>query len=223
MSTLTQERTTTTARNGRATPPDLDIPGVTRPMTYDEYLASPEENARYEILDGYKVYRVWGKDNVPNPTRRHQDIQGNIYEHCRAFQRASRAAKTWQAACDIKISEKPLRTRQPDVLLISRDRLALNPPDTDPAPLSPAPELVVEIVSPSDTPAVLAGKIADYCRVGVRECWVVRPRTGMVETVEVVRLFIDGTTETAAVYGTGEVVRSEAFPDLSVAVADIFA
>ena len=219
MSTLTQERTTTTARNGRATPPDLDIPGVTRPMTYDEYLVSPEENARYDILDGYKVYRVWGKDNVPSPTRRHQDILANIYQCFRVYERASGIAKPQLSPCDVRISQKPLRTRQPDVLLISRDRLALNPPDTDPAPLSPAPELVVEIVSPSDTPTILVGKLADYCRVDVRECWVVRSEAN---TVEVLRLSAGGV-ETATEYGTGETVQSEAFPGLLVAVADIFA
>jgi hypothetical protein len=31
---------------------DLEVPGVTRPMTYEEYLASPEEMARYDILGG---------------------------------------------------------------------------------------------------------------------------------------------------------------------------
>ena len=37
-----------------------DVPGITRPMTYEEYMAGPEEMARYDIIDGWKVYRLYG-------------------------------------------------------------------------------------------------------------------------------------------------------------------
>ena len=53
-----------------------EIPGITRPMTYEEYLRSPEERARYDILEGYKVYRRYGKEEMASPTRQHQNIQG---------------------------------------------------------------------------------------------------------------------------------------------------
>ena len=216
MSTLTQERTTTSPRNGRATPPDLDIPGVTRPLTYDEYLAEETIRARYDVLDGIRHF-------MPSPTERHQDIVMNLAEQFRRFQRAFPVGKTSLAPRDVLVTRKPLRVRQPDVMFISSERLARNGASDAPGGYDPAPELIVEIISPSDTPAVLAAKIADYCRVNVRECWIVRPQTGTTGTVEVMRLFVDGATETAAVYGAGETVRSEAFPGLSVAVADIFA
>lgn len=195
-----------------------EVPGITRPMTYEEYLASPEEMSRLDIIDGWKVYRLYGEKQLANPTRDHQDIQGNIYVAFRSYALATRQGRAIQAPCDVRITQRPLRKRQPDVLLISSSRLAQNLPPSNPAPLSPAPELIVEIVSPSDKPSVLAAKIADYRAVDVQEAWVVRsgPRT-----VEVLRLTVD-EIESVRTYGLEEAVTSFSFPELTVAVNDIF-
>jgi len=197
-----------------------DTPGVTRPMTYEEYLASPEERARYDIIDGYKIYYTWGQEALANPTREHQDIQGNLYESFRAWQRRTGTARTVQAPCDIQITVRPNRVRQPDLLVISTDRLALNPPRVSARPLSPAPELVAQILLPSDTRAVLAAKIADYCTVDVRECWVVAPGS---QTVEVLRLSRNGDVAAAGLYGDNETAVSVVFPGLMLQVTDVFA
>ncbi|MBV9852424.1 MAG: Uma2 family endonuclease [Armatimonadetes bacterium] len=196
-----------------------DVPGITRPMTYEEYMAGPEEMARYDIIDGWKVYRLYGEKQLPNPTRQHQRIALNLAEQFRAFERREQQGETLVAPCDVRITLRPLRSRQPDVLFISQARLAANAPADNPAPLSPAPELVVEIVSPSDKPSVLAAKIADYRAVDVQEVWVVRAEA---QSVEVLRLSID-EIETVAEYGPGQTVASAVFSDLKVAVADIFA
>lgn len=197
---------------------EQDVPGITRPMTYEEYMDGPEEMARYDIIDGWKVYRLYGGKQLPNPTREHQEIQGNLYVALRAYANASRRGKVILAPCDVQITLRPFRKRQPDLLFISNERLADNPPSDDPAPLSPAPEFVIEIVSPSDKPAVLAAKIADYRAVDVREVWVLRAET---QTIEVVRLSIDEIA-TVAEYGRGQNVVSLAFRDLSVALDDVF-
>jgi Uma2 family endonuclease len=196
-----------------------DVPGVTRPMTYEEYLASPEEMARYDILDGWKVYRLYGEQQLPNPTRRHQRIQGNLYVPLRRYEQQTGRGQVIQPPCDVRITRRPLRNRQPGLLFISVERLARNPPLDDPAPLAPAPELVIEIVSPSDRPAVLAAKIADYRSVNVQEVWVVRAEA---QTVEVVRLTLD-EIETVATYGRGQTVASRAFSNIRVPVDEIFA
>ena len=196
-----------------------DVPGVTRPMTYEEYLASPEEMARYDILDGWKVYRRYGEKQLTNPTIRHQRVQSRIVRALEQYEAAAGRGLTIAAPCDVLVRVLPTaRTRQPDVLFISRERLGDHDLD-DPAPLSPAPELVVEIVSPSDRPAVLAAKIADYRAVDVREVWVVRTDT---QVVEVVRLTLDAI-ETTGVFGRGENVVSLAFDGLSVPVDAVFA
>ncbi len=195
-----------------------DVPGVTRPMTYEEYLASPEEMRRYDILDGWKVYRCYGEAQMTNPTIRHQRVQTRIARAFERYEESTRMGLTVTSPCDVLIRRRPTRTRQPDVLFISHARLAGRSLD-DPTPLSPAPELVVEIVSPSDRPSVLAAKIADYKSVDVREVWVVRTEN---RTVEVVRLSAD-EIETVGTYGPGETAVSVAFDGLTADVNGIFA
>lgn len=192
-----------------------DIPGITRPMTYEEYMASPEEMARYDILDGWKVYRLYGDKQTANPTRLHQRIQGNLYLALREFAETSRQGEAILSPCDVRITFFPLHTRQPDVLLIGRERLSENPPSDNPAPLSPAPELVVEIVSPSDRPSVLSAKIADYRAVDVREVWVVRSAERSVEVLTL-------ADDTRRAYGPGGTAASTIFEGLTVPVDAVF-
>lgn len=181
-------------------------------LTYEEYMAEGEIFKRYDILDGVRIY-------MPNPTRRHQDIAGNIFELLRAYQRASQRGKTFFAPCDVLIQREPLRVRQPDVLFISYEQLALCSDDTDPAPLFAAPELVVEVLSPSEPWRMRDDKIRDYGSVGVQECWVVHPDE---ETVEVLRL-TEESVETVALFTRDQTLRSVAFPNLTLDVAAIFA
>lgn len=180
-------------------------------LTYEDYLAEGEVMARYDIIDGVR-------EPMTNPTRRHQDVLFNVAEAFKAFQRSSGVGRMVLAPSDVLITRIPLRTRQPDVLFISNERLAQNPSATDPAPLLVAPELVVEILSPTERRRARAEKVADYASVAVRECWVVN--TGD-ESVEVLELTSNGVSGTAR-YHRGEVVRSITFPELSVAVDDLF-
>ncbi len=122
------------------------------------------------------------------------------------------------AACDVLVRYAPLKTRQPDILFISHERFGDRDP-LDPSALDPAPELVVEILSPSDPRTVLAGKLRDYRQVDVRECWVVSMDA---QTVEVLRLTPDAE-ESLAVFSGMDSVRSAMFPNLLVPISDVFA
>lgn len=180
-------------------------------LTYEQYLAEETSSRRYDIIEGV---RRW----MPNPPVRHQDVLFNIAAAFKAFGRASGAGRMVVAACDVLIDYSPLKTRQPDVLFISHERFGSREL-LDPSALDPAPELVVEVLSPSDTKAVLSGKLRDFRRVDVRECWIVNLDT---QTVEVLRLSPQ-REETTAVYQLGETVQSAAFPALAVDVSEIFA
>ena len=180
-------------------------------LTYEQYLAERETNRRYEILEGV---RCW----MPNPTVRHQDVLFNIAAAFKAYSRTSGAGRMVVAACDVLIDYAPLKTRQPDVLFISHARFGSRDP-LDPGALDPAPELVAEVLSPSDTKTVLSGKLRDFRRVDVKECWIADVDA---QTIEVLRLSPE-REETLAVYSIGEVVQSVVFPGLSIAAAEIFA
>ena len=184
---------------------------IEAPLTYELYLTEGEVNRRYDILDGTRYFRT-------KPTRLHQDILLSIANLLKGYAGKTRAGRVTIAPCDVLIRRFPLRTRQPDVLFMSSERAERNPPANDPAPLDPAPELVVEILSPSDSVGVLAGKLADYQSVGVRECWIVQPDR---RTVELMAIFEQGS-DSLGVYREGARLSSRAFPDLEIAIEDIF-
>ena len=124
------------------------------------------------------------------------------------------------APFDVLIRRVPkLQTRQPDLLLISWARLAEGGGIPKVGPLPIAPELVVEIISDSETARILGDKIADYDDIGVDKCWVVRPDT---RTVEVLRL-TPGGSPSVAVYDDTQTVMSQVFPSLAVPVAEVLA
>ncbi|MDQ2730230.1 MAG: Uma2 family endonuclease [Armatimonadota bacterium] len=181
-------------------------------LTYDQYMAEGEVVGRYDILDGERVV-------MPSPVRRHQTVALNVSIQFRSYEDRLRRGKTFIAPCDVLITRAPLRTRQPNVLFISHEQLALCGSDTDSSPLEAAPDLVVEILSPSETLGMRAAKLRDYCAVGVKECWIVMLETGVVD---VLRLSPSGS-ETIGSYRVGETVQSEVFPGLAVAVEDVLA
>ena len=180
-------------------------------LTYEQYLAEGEINRRYEIIDGV---RLW----MSNPTVRHQDVLFNIAAALKKFGQMSGIGRMVVAACDILITYVPLKTRQPDILFISHARFGDRDP-LDPSALTIAPELVVEVLSPSDTKRVLENKLRDYCAVGIRECWIVNTDE---ETVQILRLTPNGE-QSVGLYHEGETIASLAFPTLSLSVSDYFA
>lgn len=123
------------------------------------------------------------------------------------------------APFDVLIRRVPkLQTRQPDVLFISFARLAQVGGKPAKGPLAIAPELVVEIISDSETERIVEEKIADYREIGVEECWLARPDA---RTVELRRLTPDGS-QMLGVFDETEPFASRVFPSRSVSVADVF-
>jgi Uma2 family endonuclease len=181
-------------------------------MTYEDYMAEGEVFKRYDIIDGVRIF-------MTNPSRLHQDYLLNLGELLRQYQRHMKSGRTYIAPCDVLIRRDPLRTRQPDVLFISHEQLEKCAPREDPAPLEATPELVVEILSPSETRRARFEKLRDYATIGVKECWIVSPQA---ETVEVLTLTEEGL-ERIGIYGVGQEVSSQSLPGLNVKVDEVFA
>lgn len=192
---------------------EAPAPMLTNELTDDAYMAEPAVYGRYEIVNGVRIF-------MPGATWDHQDIAGNLADLLRAYARSSAIGKVVFAPFDVLIRRLPkMQVRQPDLLFISNARLAQVGGRPAKGPLEAAPEIVVEIVSDSETQRILGDEIADYVEIGVSECWVVRPDA---ETVEVLTL-AGGGASSAAVYGPGEMVQSVAFAGLAVSVADVLA
>ena len=189
---------------------EAPAPAMTNELTYDGYMAEPIVRGRYDVVQGVRVFQ-------PESGWRRQCIIGHFAEAFSSHKRRhnSRAVSSF----DLLICRAPLQIRQPDILLISHDRLtaAGGPPKI--GPLETGPELVVEIVMDGQSEQVLRDKVADYQKLGVNECWVVRPDDGTVEVLS----FTRGKARSFATYGEREIFFSLILSGLSISIADVFA
>lgn len=174
----------------------------------------PEMMQRYEIIDG--ELRM-----SPSPVPFHQWIIANLFEALRRFVREQQLGVVLFAPLDVVIRRAPLRTRQPDLLFLSAARTGITgSQQLEGMPiLSQVPDLVIEILSPSNARRDRSEKLADYQAIGVRECWFVSPEA---RTVEVMRLSSE-RIEPLDIFGTGMTVRSEVLEGLGLPVEEIFA
>jgi len=184
-------------------------------LTYERYLSEfltePVTMQPCEIIDGVRVY-------MTSPNWWHQKIAFALAKLLDQYQLAGTRGQVLQSPLDVMIHAAPLQVRQPDVFFISNERLKRGGGAPNLGPLTIAPELVIEIISPSETRRITNAKIMDFCEIGVQECWVVSPQG---ETVEVLRLTSEGPVR-EAIYGMGQTLQSLTFPDLTVALEDIF-
>lgn len=180
-------------------------------LTYEQYMTEGEINRRYDIVDGVRIF-------MPAPTWRHQRIQVNTTDILRNYEKSQGTGYVIPPPFDVLISRSPLRTRQPDVLFITKARLEQGGGIPEKGLLEIAPELVVEILSDSERESAIQDKIADYLSIGIVEAWLVRPAA---RTVEVLRLSPTGA-ETAATYDETQTLQSLTFHDLAIPIADIF-
>lgn len=183
-------------------------------ISYEEYLQMPEINLRYEIIDGEMIMS-------PAPTSEHQWFLSNLFIEIRQFVKRKKLGVVLPAPLDVLIRKSPLKTRQPDVLFLSTERTGIKGRDElkDMPVIEVAPDLVVEILSPSDRSTVLQGKLQDYARIGAQECWLI---SSEAETVEVLRFTPAGIMR-VNLYGSGDTLRSDLLPGFKMKVDDIFA
>jgi len=173
-------------------------------FTYRDYLLLPELDRR-ELIEGDFFM-------VPAPNIKHQEIVGNLGAILRAHVRGHGLGKLLLAPTDVVLSEEDVV--QPDLLFVSNERRDIITEDN----VAGAPDLVIEVLSPSTAERDLNLKLTLYARAGVSEYWIVNP---VEESVEVVELRPEGRRSTRT-YTSGE-VSSPALPGLGVEVGSIFA
>jgi len=185
----------------------------TRIQTYEDYLALPETMQRYEIINGEMIME-------PSPTVEHQWIVGQLFHALNRYVREHRLGHVFLAPLDVQIPDERFRTRQPDLLFISNERSGFTDRNSVRGTqlLDVGPELVLEVLSSSDTPKVIQEKLADYQKIGVCECWIVNPEK---ETVEVLSLS-DTNVERLGLLGSGDRINSKVLPRLTLLVDEVF-
>ena len=138
--------------------------------TYEDYASLPE-GAPYQLIEGELVMAA-----APLPF--HQDIVLNIAAPLRAFVSANNVGKVYIAPIDVYLSDA--NTYQPDIIFIAKSRLEI----IGEAKIEGAPDLVVEILSPSTAYYDLKRKKRIYEETGVLEYWIVDPFEKSIEIYE---------------------------------------
>ena len=131
--------------------------------TLEDYYALPDER-RVELIDGV-IY------DMATPTYIHQIIAGHIYaaffEHVR---KKKGKCIPMIAPLDVQLDMDNKTMVEPDVLILC-DKSKLQR-----GIVYGAPDLVVEILSPSTRSKDMVLKLNKYCHAGVREYWMVDPK-----------------------------------------------
>jgi len=182
-------------------------------LTFDAWQALPETKQRYEIVDGVMLM-------PPAPTWDHQWIAQEIFVRLRDFVNERGAGVVFMAPVDLLIQREPLRTRQPDVLYLNAERTGIQGRAQLRGIqfLEIPPDLVVEVLSPSNTRRDIEDKLGDFRNIGVRECWLVSPEA---ETIEVIRLTAEEAA-TEAIFGIDSSLRSRVLVDFALPIREIF-
>jgi Uma2 family endonuclease len=102
----------------------------------------------------------------------HGGIAAQVASCLHTFVRRHGLGKVLGAETGFVLFDDPPTVRAPDAAFVARDRLPADPRGF--ARL--APDLAVEIVSPSNTLSEIQDKVFDYLEAGTRLVWVVEPR-----------------------------------------------
>jgi Uma2 family endonuclease len=112
----------------------------------------------------------------------------------------------------ILIRRNPDTLRGADIAFVSKQRLVNVSPDGF---LDVAPDLVVEIISPSDRWTDVMEKIDDYFAIGVSAVWIVNPKRSQIS--------IYRSATDVNLYQSGAVVSGEPeLPGFTLSTSDIF-
>lgn len=182
-------------------------------LTADQFLERYGDCSGVELIDG-RVVRAGGRTSdaggVTMPMFRHGVVCHNANRIFGDFIRANRLG--WVATNDTFVRTTPGRVRGADVLYVSYARVPKIPPPQD---LTAAPELVVEVRSPSDRIGELTDKAGEYLRAGVTVVVVVDPE------VRSVAVFRDDELPYRLANGD-ELTLPDVLPGFSARVADFF-
>jgi Uma2 family endonuclease len=178
---------------------------IPRVINYEEWLRMPVvQDGVDEIVRG--EYRL-----IPPARYAHAEILRRLN---RLFDRQVDEAKiaTYDSNFGLLISREPLICRPPDFAVYWMDAMKIQD-----GLFCSAPDLVVEVLSPSETRSRKDEKMQDYATLGVPEAWIVSPEAEIVE----VRHLLEGRLERTAMVTQGN-LQPERFPGVSIPVSALW-
>ena len=137
-------------------------------LTAEDLMRLSSKGFRGELINGVL------RETVP-AGKRHARIAGRVITHFNNLVIPLKSGQVGGTDGGVLIQRNPDIVREPDVYFVSAERLPLD--DESDGYLEVVPELVVEIVSPSDTAQDVSEKIAMWLEFGVSMALEVRPAT----------------------------------------------
>jgi Uma2 family endonuclease len=177
---------------------------ATRPLTIQEFERMALDG-RWELIDGEPI-------ELSPAAGRSGWISATIGALLANHVRQSRLGWAFSAETGFILFDDRQTVRSPDAAVVLRHRLAELPDSFVPM----APDLAVEVLSPSDRMADALAKVAMYLQAGTPLVWFVNPAT---RTVVVFRSETD-----PVMLSEGDTLDGgDVLPGFSVPVAEIFA
>jgi Uma2 family endonuclease len=171
--------------------------------TVEDYYQLPEDGNQYEIISGQLQLK-------PSPTTTHQRMSLRLVRTL--LESCENEYIIMHAPVDVILSES--ETRQPDILMIHRNRAAII---HEHAVVGP-PDLVIEILSPNSVKRDRMVKKESYAHFGVPEYWIVDPLHSTIE--QYAHTSQNQPYDLLNVFDGEDTVTSECLPCVSFTVKD---
>ncbi|MFN7792357.1 MAG: Uma2 family endonuclease [Cyclobacteriaceae bacterium] len=175
----------------------------TKEWTVEDFLRLEESNLPCELINGELFMS-------PAPNFTHQVVLSNLNDILKGHARTIGAIVAFSPV-DVYLDNK--NVFQPDLLLVKKENLAI----ITERGLQGAPDLAVEIISPSNAFKDRNHKRRLYQKFGVKEYWIIDPGNRTLEIYD----FSSEETPILYLVGEGE-VTSNLLPGLSFSFADLF-
>ena len=173
-------------------------------LTYEDYRNTPDDK-RYELLDGELIL-------APAPRTTHQRTLLELTLYVARHVKDHDLGEVFAAPTDVFLTDTDVA--QPDLSFISKERLDI----ITELNIQGAPDLVVEVLSPSTARRDRGYKRSLYARHGVREYWMAGVESA---TITVLVLGGDGF-EVFGTFGEGERFASPTLGGLEVDIDVVF-
>lgn len=191
--------------------PDVVLPADWVPgprqgsWTYQDYLKLPEDGRRYEILNGVLLL-------MPAPKDSHQNAVLEIATHLRTYVKLAGLGKVRTAPLDVKLG--PRNVFQPDVLVVLNEHLERLTEDG----VMGAPDLTVEVLSPSTALEDRVDKHREYALAGVAEYWIDNPERRSTEV-----FVLEGKEfHSLGIFSGKDILPSRVIPQFPISVEQFF-
>lgn len=188
--------------------PDFNYSGL---YTYADYMRWTIEE-RVELIKG-KIFRM-----SPAPMNIHQSAVGNVFGILWTYLKG-KTCEVRTAPYDVRLYRKSkkdediLTVVQPDVCVIC------DPAKIDVRGCIGAPDIVVEVLSHSNTKKELKNKYEVYEESGVKEYWLVHPSD---KTLFRYILGINGKYTPDALYASDDIITTSVLPGLELKLEEVF-